>query len=173
MGKIKAQGYIMIMFSSIFLILLCVNVLFFYFSILYAILNNGSSEMILLNPIIGVVIPFALFCLLESLLFACNSDGVVEFFKRLIGKANYLILKILTLGLINTVVLYVYSSSYDNNIRLWGMIRCLPIVNVFYYIRLLKSVKSKEDTSDYIIMYLKGDLAFYLFLPSFSQASDV
>lgn len=176
MVKIKTQGYVMIALTLALVFLLIVNVVCFYVSLIVTMFLKGGSDVLLLNPSVGAVIPFVLVSSLYSLLFACNSDGCVAFFKNYIEKSNYGLLRFLTLGMINTLVLYIFSSSYSHSVRILGVARCLPILNIFYYLWLIKRSRNKLSTGQYLLLYLKGALVLSLFSinnsPVSSQADE-
>lgn len=153
----------MIALTFVFVSLLIVNVVCFYVSVIVVMFLKGGSDILLFNPSVGAVIPFVLVFSLYSLLFACNSDGCVVYFKNHIEQSNYGLLKFLTLGMINTLVLYVFSSSYRHPVRIWGMVRCLPVLNVFYYWWIIKRSRYKLSRGQYLLLYLKGALGLHLF----------
>jgi len=147
-----------LMIVIMFFALLVINVIYVLASVVLLLFGCLSA---LLQPVMIVLIPLELFTCMFSLLYACDyNDNVEKFVWFSKGKAYYVFLYASGF-LLNTLMLYVYTKSYNNYVRLWGILRCFPFVNVFLYRKLVKrNVEIYKEMSNWelILLYAKGRL---------------
>jgi len=62
------------------------------------------------------------------------------------------------MGLINPMLLYLHTKSYSHPVRIFGILRCFPIVNIFMYLKLIKRFKEKGYENNFVNQYFKGTL---------------
>jgi hypothetical protein len=100
-----------------------------------------------------------------ELLYACDYDKNVSFFMNFFRKNSFDFLLYSSFGLLNTLLLYVYTKSYDCFVRVWGFLRCLPIINLFIYRKLIRNngnVLKEIPFLKLVLFYLKGKLLFII-----------
>jgi hypothetical protein len=68
-----------------------------------------------------------------------------------------------SMGLVNPILLYLYTKSFNDPIRALGILKCYPIINIIIYKKLIGKLKRKGYSNDRIIkLYLKGILTLNL-----------
>lgn len=116
----------------------------------------------LAQPILIVLLPLELLFTMGYLRYACNYEDNVKFILGILKRKRlYIFLLYCSAYLINPLLLFVYTKSYNPIIQPWGLIRCLPILNIFLYFKLIAddSTKNRLITyRQYISLYLKGKL---------------
>jgi hypothetical protein len=135
-----------------------INVIYVVVSLILVLLGYKS---ILAQPVLIFLIPLLLLTCMLSLLYACDYNENVEFFMGLFKKKSYDYLLYASAYLINPLLLYVYTKSYNSFIRIWGVLRCFPIINIFLYRKLIKdagNLYSEIPNKKLIVLYLKGRL---------------
>lgn len=152
-------------FSRIYLIMaialflsIIVNILYVLLSIVLVLLCYSG---LFAQPVLIFLIPFLLLTCMFNLIYACDYDNNVEFFLNLFKKNSFNYLLYASAYLLNPLLLFVYSRSYNNCIRVWGILRCFPIINIILYRKLIKDIRNADtviSNKRLILLYLKGKL---------------
>jgi len=141
-------------------IALCINALYFCLALFTWGINIGADYF---HPIIGALIPIVLLINMISLLHTCDYENNLVFFYRLTKNNKIKMAIYASMGLINPMLLYIHTKSYNCPIRIFGILRCFPIVNIFMYLKLIRSLKKKVYPEHYLInQYFKGMLILTL-----------
>ena len=152
--KISAQ--ITLFITIIIFIVLCLNILYLCLSLCVYGLNIDTK---IFHPVIGTLIPIVLLINMMCLLHACDYEDNLVFYYKLTASDNIKIAIYASMGLINPMLLYLHSKSFNHSIRIFGILRCFPFVNIFMYMKLIKNLKQKEYSFKEILsQYFKGIL---------------
>lgn len=134
--------------------ILCFNVLYLFISVLAWVLNIGTE---IFYPAVGALIPIVFLINMSQLSNACYEDNIV-FYYKLTKDDKIKIAIYASMGLINPMLLYLHTKSYDHFASIFGILRCFPIVNIFMYLRLIKRLKQKGYENNFVNLYFKGTL---------------
>ncbi len=144
--------------TILFFIALCLNVLYFLLSLCLWTLNIENDFF---YPVIGALIPIMLLINMISLLHSSYYKRNLAIFNKFIESEKIKIAIYVSMGLINPMLLYLHSKSFSIFVRIWGILRCFPIVNIFLYRRLARKLRLKGISINKIItLYFKGLLIF-------------
>lgn len=155
----KIVARIALILTIVIFIILCFNVLYLCLSVLTWGLNIETE---IFYPVVGALIPIVLLTNMMSLLYACDYEENLVFYYKLIEDDRIKIAIYASMGLINPMLLYLHTMSYNYFIRMFGILRCFPIVNIFMYLRLIKRLKQKGYESNFVNQYFKGTLILTL-----------
>ena len=151
----KMVARIALILTIAIFIVLCLNVLYLCLSVLVWVLNINTSFF---QPVIGALLPIILVINMISLLHACDYDSNLSFYYRLTANEKIKIAIYASMGLINPMLLYLHTKSYSHPVRIFGILRCFPIVNIFMYLKLIKRLKEKGYENNFVNQYFKGTL---------------
>lgn len=151
----KIAGRISLILTIVFFVVLCFNVLYLCFSLLVWGLNIETD---MFYPVVGAFIPIVLLINMISLLHACDYEDNLVFYDELTKDDKIKIAIYASMGLINAMLLYLHTKSYSHPVRIFGILRCFPIVNIFMYLKLVKRLKQKGYENNFVNQYFKGTL---------------
>ncbi|HLO89583.1 MAG TPA: hypothetical protein VK172_00325 [Lentimicrobium sp.] len=132
------------------------------FNVTYLILSilvwsfNIKSEIF--YPVIGALIPIVLLINMIILLHACDYKENLIFYYSLTKNDKIKIAIYASLGLLNTMLLYLHTKSYNHPVRILGIIQCFPLINILVYKRLINSLKQNGNENNFVHQYFKGSL---------------
>lgn len=156
----KIAARIALTLTVVVFIILCLNVLYLYLSLLAWGLNIKTE---IFYPVVGVLIPIVLLINMINLLHACDYEDNIDFFYKLTTSNKIKIAIYASMGLINPMLLYLHTKSYNHPVRIFGILRCFPIVNIFMYLRLIKKLKLNGYLEDnFLAQYFRGILILTL-----------
>lgn len=150
----KITARISLFLTILIFIVLCLNVLYFCLSLC---LWGLSIDTKVFHPVVGALIPIVLLINMISLLHTCDYKDNIILFHKLIVNEKIKLAIYASMGLINPMLLYMHTRSFNNPIRIFGILRCFPILNFFIYHKLIKKIKQKGYSRNNIItLYFKG-----------------
>ena len=155
----KISAFITLFFTIAIFLLLCLNVMHFILSLCLYLLNIETG---IFHPVIGALIPIIFLIDMMSLLYTSDYQKNLNYFDKLTKNDKIKIAIYASLGLINPMLLYLHTKSYNHPIRIFGILRCFPVVNVFMYLRLIKRLKRKGYENIFVNQYFKGTLVLTL-----------
>lgn len=140
--------------------LIVANVFYVLLSFILMVLNFNS---LFIQPVLIVLIPLLLiFCML-SMFFSCDYERNVNFFMGVFKHEMFDLFLYGSAYMLNPLLLFVYTKSYKQFVRIWGIVRCLPIVNIYLYWKIIKlnnNFINRMTNSTILVLYLKGKLLF-------------
>ncbi len=133
------------------------------FSVLHLLLSLClwwvGIDTAIFQPVVGVLIPILLLIDMISLLHTCDYEENIAFFNRLVTKDRIKVIIYLSMGLANPMLLYVHTKSFKHPIRIFGILRCFPVLNIFLYSNLIRELRKKDQfENNPAVQYLKGML---------------
>ena len=141
--------------TIVLFVILCLNVLYFWLSILVWALNIKTA---IFYPAVGTLIPIVFLANMGNLFDTCHYEENPDFYYKLIKNDKIKIAIYLSMGLINPMLLYLHTKSYNRFVRLFWLLSCLPVVNIFMYLKLVKKLKQKGYENNFVKLYFKGML---------------
>ncbi len=144
----KIIAHLSLFLTILLFVGLCLNVLYFFVSLFFWVLSINTN---IFHPVIGAVIPIMLLINMISLLYSCDHrDNITVFYS--FAKSNKIKLAIYaSIGLINPMLLYLYTESFNTPIRIFGILKCFPVFNIFLYTRLARKLKLKGYSNKKVI----------------------
>jgi len=152
----KITARIAIMLTIIIFIALCLNILYLCISIFVWGLNIDTE---IFHPVVGVLIPIILLINMIVLFHSCYHEENTDFYYGLTRTNKIKVAIYASMGLINPMLLYIHTKSFNTPIMIFGVLRCFPIINIFMYLKLIKRLKQRGySRNNFFVEYLKGML---------------
>jgi hypothetical protein len=152
-----------VLFLSIILIVYYVLFSLIFGKIIHPTIFN-YPELIALLPVMFLVNMYNLF-------YVCDYESNVNYIVGIVNKKSFNFLLYSSVCLLNPLILFVYTKSYNCFFRPWGIIRCFPIINIMLYKRLVNNevLKSNKTISanKLILLYIKGKLLYAIITKKF------
>ncbi len=155
----KIAARISLILTIVVFFILCLNVLYLCLSLIVWGINIKTE---IFHPVLGVLIPIVLLINMIGLLHACDYEDNLAFYYKLIQNDKIKTAIYASMGLINSMLLYLHTKSYNHPVRIFGILRCFPVVNIFMYLRLIKRLKQKGYENNFVNQYFKGTLILTL-----------
>lgn len=114
-----------------------------------------------IQPVLIILLPIELMICLGALEESCNYQQNIDFYLAIFRRKIFNFVLYSSAFLLNPLLLYVYTESYNNSFRIWGAIRCFPFINLPIYIKLIRKhfdIQNEISINNLIILFFTGRL---------------